>query len=90
MSDDNWPTFSNEALADNRAWSATFDSYDQYRDFVYYVVTLLSSGAPFMVQIALDWAATIKDWDSPEFIAGLRAQLARVAASGKTNTTHTR
>jgi hypothetical protein len=90
MSDDSWPTFSNEAVADNRTWSATFDSYDQYRDFVYYLVTLLSSAAPFMVQIALDWAATIRDWDSLEFIAGLRAEIARVAATGKTNTTHTR
>jgi len=88
MSDESWPTFTNEALADNRTWSATFDSYDQYRDFVYYVVTL--QGSSFMVQIALDWAATIKDWDSPEFIAGLRAAIARVAATGKTNTTHTR
>jgi len=90
MSDDRWPTFTDEPLADDRTWSATFDSYDQYRDFVYFLVTLQSSSAPFMVQIALDWAATIKDWDSPELIAGLRAQIARVAAAGKTNTTHTR
>jgi hypothetical protein len=88
MSDDSWPTFSHETLADRRTWSATFDSYDQYRDFVYYVVTL--QGASFMVQIALDWAATIKDWDSAEFISGLRAAIAQVAATGKTNTSHAR
>jgi len=90
MSDDGWPTFTNEALADDRTWSATYDSYDQYRDVAYFLVRLQSSNAPFMVQIALDWAATIKDWDSPEFIAGVRAQIARVAATGKTNTSHTR
>jgi hypothetical protein len=90
MSDDSWSSFENEALADERTWSATFDSHDQYRDLVYFVVTLQSVSAPFMVQIALDWAATITDWDSPEFVAGLRAQIARVAATGNTNTTHAR
>ena len=69
---------------------ATFDSYDQYCDFVYYLATLESSDAPFMVQLGLDCAATITDWSSPEFIAALRAQIARVAATGQTNTTHAR
>jgi hypothetical protein len=33
-----WPTFANEALGDGRTWSATFESYDQRNDDVYYVV----------------------------------------------------
>jgi hypothetical protein len=84
-----WPSFTNEALADGRTWSATFDSYDQYLDFVYYVVTE-GGGDRFMVQLALDWSVGIEDWDSAEFIAGLRRAVAEVATTGETNTTHTR
>ena len=75
-------------------WSATFDSYDQYRDLVYYLVTLHADGStvgePFMVLSALEWGTTVKDWSSAEFNDLLRAALARVAATGKTNTTYSR
>jgi hypothetical protein len=86
---DAWPAFHDEPLGDGRTWSAPFDSYDQYRDVVYYVVTV-ADGASFMVQVDLGWAATLKDWAGPEFTAGLRRRLAEVAATGAPNTTHTR
>ncbi len=87
-----WPAFDHESLPENRAWSATFDSYDQHHDDCYYLVQLSGSGgadAAFMVQIGMEFAPDDR-WDTPEFLAELRARIARVAETGKTNTTHAR
>lgn len=90
---DAWKSFHDEPLSDGQSWSATWDSYDQYRDIVYYRVDVqgvVVSFPPFMIAIDLAWAASITDWNSPTFIETLRAQLAEHATIGKTNTTHTR
>ena len=73
-----------------RSWVATFKSYDQRNDDVYYVVTLQEAGrdvASFMVQVGLYWAGN--DWTGPDFIGRLREELHKVAATGKTNTGYT-
>lgn len=84
----NFPT--PNALDGNRAWTATFDSYDQRNEDAYYVVTLLDHGAEvarFMVQESLAWVGD--DWTGPDFVPTLRRDLARLAAAGKTNTSYT-
>ena len=86
---DAWQRFQDEPLGEGRTWAAAFDSYDQVRDIVFYVVTL-GDGTSFMVKIDLGWAATIADWAGTELTDGLRKRLAEVAATGQTNTTHTR
>ncbi len=67
------------------SWSAKFDSYDQRKDDVYYVITL-TDGKRFMAEVNVAWAGD--DWTTPEFTERLRKDLERVALSGKTNTTH--
>jgi endonuclease YncB( thermonuclease family) len=73
-----------------RSWTATFDSYDQRNDDVYYVVTIREGGtdvARFMVQVGLYWAGN--DWTGPGFIKRLHQELHKVAVTGKTNTSYT-
>jgi hypothetical protein len=72
---------------DEPTWSATFDSYDQRNDDVYYVITLKESGKRIMGQVSIAWAGD--DWNTPEFTQRLRDDLARIAASGQSNTSHT-
>jgi hypothetical protein len=85
-----WPEFKKVALGDGRSWSATFDSYDQYHEDCYYVVTLEGEvGTPtsFMVQVGTEFAGD--DWNTPEVLRELTDRIARVAATGQTNTTYT-
>jgi hypothetical protein len=85
-----WPVFNREALDGIRAWAATFDSYDQYHEDVYYAVRLRDGErdiGEFMVQVGMEFAPG-NDWDTPEFLTELRARIASVATTGKTNTTH--
>lgn len=73
-----------------RSWTASFDSYDQRNDDVYYVVTLHEAGREvgrFMVQVGLHWAGD--DWTGPDFVERLRKEIHRAAATGKTNTSYT-
>jgi hypothetical protein len=87
-----WPAFHRESLPGYRAWSATFDSYDQYRDDCYYLVQLFQEERPvgeFMVKLSMEFAPA-NDWSTPEFVTELRARIAGVAATGETNTSHTR
>lgn len=67
-------------------WSAKFDSYDQRNDDVYYVITL-ADGKRIMAQVSVAWAGD--DWTTPEFTERLRQELERIAATGKSNTSHT-
>jgi hypothetical protein len=69
-----------------RGWTAKFDSYDQYRDYCYYVVTTYDgdrAAAEFMVQVHAPL-------DGPELENELRKSIATVAADGKTNTSWSR
>jgi hypothetical protein len=86
-----FPQFNAPVTIDfQRSWTATFDSYDQRNDDVYYVVTLREDGrevARFMVQVALYWAGD--DWTGPGFVRRLHDELHKVAVTGKTNTSYT-
>jgi hypothetical protein len=85
-----FPQFDQPAALDaQRAWTATFDSYDQRNDDVYYVVAIHEAErevARFMVQVFLSWAGD--DWTGPEFTEQLREELHRLAGHGKTNTAY--
>jgi hypothetical protein len=93
-----WPEFATKQALDGaaeepgitplRGWTATFDSYDQYREDCYYRVTLLDGDRPvweMMVKVGLEFAPG-DDWSGPAFTAELRRRIADVAATGKTNT----
>lgn len=86
-----FPEFSEPVAIDaQRSWTATFDSYDQRNDDVYYVVTLREvSGATMnlMVRVGLDWAGD--DWTGLELLDRLRKEIHGVAATGKSNTHYT-
>jgi endonuclease YncB( thermonuclease family) len=78
------------AIDPQRSWTATYDSYDQRNDDVYYVVTVHEAGrdvARFMVQAGLYWAGD--DWTGPGFVERLHEEIHKVAATGETNTSHT-
>src|SRR6185312_11019748 len=78
-----WPTFSLEPLDDGRTWSATFESYDERHDDVYYVVTL-SDGTDLMAQCSTTFSSNA--WIETEVRDTLRERIGRVAATGKSNT----
>lgn len=75
-----WPRFR------ERGWSARFESYDQYRDNLYYVITMNPGGPQFVAEI--DLAGVGDDADHVELGAHVRAELSRVAALGHTNTAY--
>ena len=86
-----WPEFEDKQLIEGqRSWTARFDSYDQYRENCYYRVTIydgLRASDELMVQVGTEFAGD--DWSGPEFLSELRSRIARVAATGKTNTDYT-
>jgi hypothetical protein len=83
-----WPQFvTPQPLDGSRTWTANFDSYDQYRDDCYYCVRLFDGTElviELMAQLSMGFAGD--DWRGPTFVEEVRAQLARVAAAGATNT----
>jgi hypothetical protein len=83
-----WPQFEDKQPLDGgRSWTARFDSYDQHRENCYYGVRIYDGDqwvAEFMVEIGTEFAG--EDWSGPEFLNELRARIARVAVTGKTNT----
>jgi hypothetical protein len=84
-----WPEFTNEPLDGNRAWSATFDSYEERRDDVYYVVTLSDGGqvvGTFMAAVSAAFSSD--DCPDSEVAATLRKRIGQVAATGKANTSY--
>ncbi|MFT3706333.1 MAG: hypothetical protein QM817_01575 [Archangium sp.] len=87
-----WPDYSGRRpLPDGRSWTATFDSYDQYHEQVYFKVRLFQGEvwiAEFMVQAGTEW--TGDNWNVPTFEPALTALLAELAAKGKTNTAYSR
>ena len=77
-------------LDTQRTWTAAFESYDQRKENVYYVITLHEGGREvgrFIVEIFPSWAG--EDWSGPEFKEGLQKELHVLAAAGKTNTSYT-
>lgn len=85
-----WPEFISQPLDGGRTWSAKFDSYDQRNEDCYYLVTIHEGDrvvGSFMVQAGTEFAGD--DWTGPAFLEELRKRLARVAATGQTNTTYT-
>ena len=86
-----FPKFATPTPLDaQRTWTAAFDSYDQRNDDLYYVISIHEAGREvtrFMVQLFPSWAG--EDWAEPAFTEGLRAELQKHAAAGKTNTTYT-
>ena len=84
-----WPEYTSEQLGGERSWSAKFDSYDERHDDAYYLVTVSDGDqvvATFMAQVSA--AFPNDDWVDPETTNQLRARIAQVAATGKTNTTY--
>jgi hypothetical protein len=85
-----WPEFeTHEPLAAGRSWTARFDSYDQYRENCYYRVSLFDAEQPIaeiMAEVGTEFVGD--DWTSPEFTNELRARIARVAATSKSNTSY--
>jgi hypothetical protein len=75
-----WPRFR------ELGWSASFESYDQYRDNLYYVITMNSGGPQFVAEI--DISGVRDDADHVELGAHVRAELHKVAALGHTNTAY--
>ena len=86
-----FPQFDEPTPVDaRRAWTATFDSYDQRNDDVYYVVTIRAEGpevSRFMVQVWPYWAG--EDWTGPGFVERLQREIHAVASTGETNTGYT-
>lgn len=75
-----WPRF------EEREWSARFDSYDQYRDNVYYIVTMRRDHRQFVAEV--DIAGVGDGADATELGAHVRTGLGRIAATGSTNTAY--
>lgn len=84
-----FPPLHDTPIDPRRSWSASFVSYDQRNEDVYYWVILKEDGreaAGFMAQVSLYWAG--EDWRVPEFLDGLRGRIQDVALSGKANTSY--
>jgi len=80
------------ALDGGGRWTATFDSYDQHHDDVYYVLVVRRQGRNYLVgsdhgydgrrkvQVGLSWAGD--DRTGAAFVAGLRKELHLLATRG--------
>jgi hypothetical protein len=83
-----WPQFDDkQPLADGRSWTARFDSFDEYRDDCYYLVTLWSGDqllGELMAQVGTHWAGD--NFAVPTFEPELKRRIAAVAATGRANT----
>ncbi|MFO0594365.1 MAG: hypothetical protein U0228_03650 [Myxococcaceae bacterium] len=82
-----WPNFDTpQPLEGTRAWTGTFDSYDQHHERCFYRLRLLDGGQPvteFMAEIGTGFGGD--DWTTPAFHAELLERLAEVARSGQSN-----
>lgn len=86
--DEGFPAFRDRSALDaTRSWTAAFESWDQRKDDVYYVITLYEGEAAvarFMAQVSPPWVG--ERWDAPAYLERLRAELHAVAARGQGNT----
>ena len=81
-----WPNYDRETLDDGRAFSATFVSWDQRKDQIYYRVTLHEDGRDFPpFTIRFGTAIPESEWGRPDFAARLREDFVHYAREGKTN-----
>ena len=80
-----WPRFDEPvAIDEHRSWTATFESYNQRTDDVYYVITV-AGGGRFMAEVS-PRSIGGDDWTGPEFEAELRERIHAAALRGRTNT----
>lgn len=83
-----WPELTTrQRLDDLRSWTASFDSYDQRTENVYYRVRLYRGTEAlrdFMVVVDTTWCGD--DWTTPSFLPELTRRIAECAADGKANT----
>jgi hypothetical protein len=78
-----WPEFPRkQELANGRWWTATFDSYDQYRELGYYLVRLFDGYD--LVDKFMVWVDT--DSIDHDTVPELTTRLAALAAAGTSNT----
>ena len=86
-----WPVFTKQRLAGSpRTWTATFESYDQHLDLIYYQVVILDGDQPvfeFTAKVSVPVVPN-DDWRRPEFTTELHGLIADVAASGQSNSTY--
>lgn len=81
-----WPQFViPQRLDGTRAWTASFDSYDQYREWCYYCIRLFD-GTQLVGDIMAQVDPGPENLTEPGAGEQIYAQVARVAASGETNT----
>lgn len=86
----NFPEFTTpQPLAGGRTWTATFESFDQRNDDIYYVVDIREGDTRITRFIAQVWPSVPGNaWDGPAFVENVRQGIAKVAATGKTNTSY--
>lgn len=87
-----WPELTtHQPLDGGRSWTASFDSYDPYKENVYYVVRMFQGEVrigELMVEVGTEW--TGDDWTAPTFVPELLRRIGEVAVTGKTNTAYRR
>jgi hypothetical protein len=78
-----------QPLDGQRTWTASFESYDQRNDEIYYIVDLREAHqhvARFIVQV---WPSVPGNrWDPIAFVDNVRQGIAKIAATGRTNTSY--
>jgi hypothetical protein len=78
-----------QPLDGQRTWTATFESYDQRNDDIYYIVDLREGDQRVARFIAQVWPSVPgNEWDGPKFVENVRQGIAKIAATGKTNTSY--
>ena len=87
-----WPVYNTrQPLENGRSWLAWFDSYDQYREYIYYRVLLVDGdvpGAKIMARVGTPMGPEINEnWRHPDFERELYRGIAGIAADGVSNTT---
>ncbi|HWE31467.1 MAG TPA: hypothetical protein VHB97_25870 [Polyangia bacterium] len=81
-----FPNYDREPLGDGRTFSATFSSWDQYKDLIYYQVTLHEDGRdlpPFTIVVVTYIPG--REWDQPNFATRLLDDFLPIVKAGKTN-----
>jgi hypothetical protein len=86
---DGWPEFeTKQPLVDGRSWTAKFDSFDQYREYLYYLVKLYDGDKVARLVAQLDSSSYQGAWADEQQRRRLSADIAAVAASGESNTSY--
>ena len=85
-----WPDFTQPTSLPNSAtWTATFDSYNQRTEEVYYCITVHTlDSQPVSFMACVDYAWATDGMDEEAIAHGLKVRLGEIALTGKTNTTY--